>query len=168
MPSSTYELQIPIEIWMIIAGLLPLVAIQYAKHVDGFKLTIWKQLACLVLFELSFTPYAFIISVSSGVYSWLNMGYFLLIWILFYLANFLLPLRLGAVASVILGLLLLAPASTFLTISDGHFSFDFGPSHTIDVAYQQNIVKALLQDVFKFAWATFPLLGVHWLMRQKR
>lgn len=145
-------------------GLLQLGAIQYVNHKTGHKMAVWKLVTCVFLFELSFVPYASFLFLASAHAGWMNLIYFLLVWMLFYIFRFVLPAKFSIVVPIVFGLMLIEPASSFITMSDGHLAFRHDTSRVIDLSRGGDKVLDFLHDLYKIAWAVLPLLGVHYLM----
>lgn len=146
-------------------SLLPLGVIRYVGHKTGHRMTVWKQVLCVLLFEFSFAPYAsvlFLARADTGLISWI---YFLLVWMFFYIARFLLPARISIIAPILFGLMLMYPAWSFITISEGHLAFSYGSSRVIDLARGSNKVLDFIHDLSNIAWAVLPLVGTHYLLK---
>lgn len=152
---------------MLVASLFPLGVLQYFKRKTGLKIAIWKQILCVFLFEISFAPYTTVFFLGRGYMGFLDCFYFLLIWTFFYIARSLLPARISIIAPVVFGLMLMYPASLFITISDGHLAFSHNPFESIDLTRGRNKVLDFMHDLSKIAWAVLPLVGTHYLMKSQ-
>lgn len=152
-------------ILILVASLFPLGVLQYTKRKTGLKIAVWKQILCVFLFELSFAPYTTVFFLGRGNMGFVDCFYFILIWIFFYIARSLLPVRITIIAPVVFGLMLIYPASLFITISDGHLAFSHNPFGSIDLTRGRNIVLDFLHDLYGIAWAVLPLVGVHYLLK---
>lgn len=148
-------------------SLLPLGAIKYVDHKTGHKMAVWKQVICVSLFEFSFAPYTSFLFLASAHIGWMNLIYFILIWMLFYVFRFVLPARFTVIAPIVLGLMLMEPASSFITMSDGHIAINLEPSRTIDLSRRGDKVLDFLHILYRTAWAVLPLVGVHYLMKSR-
>lgn len=145
---------------MLVMSLLPLGLLQHLGYKTGHKkIVIWKIVLCIILFEISCTPYAYL-----SFLGWLDLIYFSLAWMFFYIARFLLPARVTVIAPVLFGLMLMYPASSFITMSNGHLAFSHD-TFVIDLTQGRDKVLDFMQALFRAAWAVLPLVGVHYLMK---
>lgn len=152
-------------ILMLAMSLLPLGVIYYSKRKTGHKMAAWKIVLCIFLFEVSFVPYALSLFSLRTSMGWLNLTYFLLIWTSFYISRFILPSKFSIVAPILFGLMLIEPASSFITISDSHIYFGHGNGQTSDLSRGGNKVLDFMHDLYKIAWAVLPLIGTHYLLK---
>jgi len=150
---------------MLAAILFPLMAIQFLARKQGCKFAIWKQFSCVLLFVLSFAPYASFLFLADALGGLINLIHFVLVWMLFFLLQLFSPRRFIFIASIFLGLALMVPATSFITISGGVVSFDDSGS-TMDLS-RQNKLFDFLFDLYRIAWAVLPLLGFHYLIGKK-
>lgn len=158
------DLLILIGIFILVISASPFSMLQYLKYKKGFRVAIWKTILCIILFTISFLPYAFSLFLISANSGWINLIYFILIWVFFYIAHFVLPARISIIAPILLGLMLMIPASSFITVFHGHLVISLEPSQAIDLARGKNKLLDFLHDLFGIAWAILPLVGVHYLM----
>lgn len=157
-----YEWQVRLGLFMLILSLLPLGMMQYTKRSIGVKLSVWKWVLCIFLFEFSFLPYI-IVLLYKGV---LDLIYFLLIWVIFFIARLKLSNQFTVAVCVLLGLMLMVPFSLMVTISDGHITFDSHYVYSfIDLASKHSLFNLIMHDLYAMVWTIFPLLGVHYLMK---
>lgn len=101
------------------ASLLPLGVLRFLIHKHHFEISGWKQFLFVFVFEVSFIPYAILIAFLG----WLNLIYFVSVWVFFYFIRYYLPARMVGALPILCGLMLMVPVSTFLSVSDGHITF---------------------------------------------
>jgi hypothetical protein len=154
-----------IIILMLIICLLPLGVLRYAERNGDAEISRWKSISCVLLFEFSFAPYAFLVSASHSVLKWVNLICFLSIWMSFFIARNFLPARFSLVAPIAFGLMLIEPASSFVFITDNRMYFRVDNGSTINLSSGGNELIEFLHILYKISWAIFPMLGVHYLMK---
>lgn len=148
---------------MLATSLLPLGVLRYLKRKTGHQIAVWKWILGVFLFEFSFAPYALLVSAIDAIDGWLNLTYFLLVWMLFFVVRRLLPARISVAALVVLGFMLMEPATSFITISSGHIAFSH--SQVVDLSPRGNDpIWRFLKILYGMVWTVFPLLGVHYLI----
>lgn len=153
-------------IFLFIVSMIPIGAIQYLCHKTGVRLALWKKALSVLLFLFSFLPYA---SAALLLYNldliYLVWAQFLLVWLLFYGSLFLRQGNCSVVFAIIFGLILMIPATSFITVSNGHFSFFYDKSQLFYFFLGGNSSLGFLNVLYGVAWTVLPLVGVHYLMK---
>jgi hypothetical protein len=150
---------------MLTMALFSIGMLRYLESSRGAKIAAWKSICYILLFEFSFAPYAVLVSASHSVLKWVNLIWFLSVWMMFFFVRHSLPVRFSFVASIVFGSLLIEPVSSFVSISGNRLYFGFDNFHTIDLASSGLPTDQFLHILYRMAWAIFPMFGVHCLMK---
>lgn len=155
-----------ILIFMLVVSLIPFGAVQHFCHKKNRMMASWKKVLCILLFLLSWLPYMsaglLFNNTASILLTWAQ---FLFVWLLFYGSLFLRLGKYSVVPPIVLGLMLMEPASSFITVSNDHIAFDLGNSTTIDLSRGGDKLQDFLYALYRISFAVLPLVGVHYLAR---
>ncbi len=154
--------------WAILLGMivlsatLPVFLLVLYTRKKRAKTYLWRTLLVVVLFDVSFVPYAIFVMLTGSME---NLIYFFLIWGIYYFTRPLCPAVVSLVITILCGVMLAIPASTFVSFSKARlvFSNPLPSLMTGSVAmHGWSEVTALL--AYKVAWGVAPILAAHYLV----
>lgn len=152
-----HSLDIIIIVLLFIAALIPMAVLFACKKYLDYRLSWLKSVACFLLFEFSFAPYAYAGAVLGG----LDLVYFISIWAIFYLFYFKFTPLLSLAFSFIGGLLLTTPVSLFISYSSGDILFSITQGIRLSFSEQSNIYLIF----YRLGWTIMPMVGTYFIMQ---
>lgn len=144
-------------IFVVAAIGFPLIIIKIISKGHNISVSVWRQVAAVAVFEVSFAPYALWLFLSNALNALINILQFSGVWLVWCVLRLRFGPRLSVLYVVVLGLVLFEPATTWLPVN----------GRTIDLSRGGDEVLDALHVAYRLAVAIMPLIVFGSLMSGK-